>query len=114
LQGSGFTPDRALVRLRQLAAEQRSAMAHGDVEALCRICDLLPSTVAALGTTPSDAPEARAVIDHARQVQAEAEQFLSERMSQTKALLQQIARSRHSSRAYGGDTNRACRLDGTL
>jgi hypothetical protein len=114
LQGNGFTPERALIRLRQLAAEQRAAIAHGDVEALCRISDLLPATVGALGTTAPEGPGAQAIIDDARQAQVEVEQFLSDRMNHARSLLQQIARSRNSSRAYAGQTSRASRVDGTL
>ena len=114
MQGNRFTPERALIRLRQLVAEQRTAIAHGDVEALCRISDLLPITVAALGTIVPGGPEAQTIIDDARQAQVEAEQFLSERMSHARSLLQQIARSRNSSRAYAAQTQTARRVDGTL
>jgi len=114
----GLSPERALQRLQQLAREERAAVAASDVEALCRIAELLPPTMNALtgiqafrrsGVQEHQMPEylnARtpdlsAVIEEIQAAHAEAEAFLTARMSAIAEQLKQFAAARRMERVYG-------------
>lgn len=105
-----LSPERALLRLQQLAKEERAAVAAGDIEALCRIAELLPATMEALsGVQATPAPErlnARtpnraAIIQEALEAHAAAEAFLTERLKVASEQLQQHAAARRLAQTYG-------------
>lgn len=103
-------PERALLRLQQLAKEERAAVAAGDVEALCRIAELLPAAMEALSgaqaiPTPENqsarTPDLSAVIEEALDAHAAAEAFLTERLKAAAQQLQQHATARRLAQTYG-------------
>jgi hypothetical protein len=96
-----LTPERALLRLEQLAREERAAVAREDVEALCRIAELLPSAMQPLLEHPLLLSAAqRASIAEIQAAQAEAEAFLTSRMGSVSAQLKRCASVRRTTRAY--------------
>jgi hypothetical protein len=96
-----LTPERALLRLEQLAREERAAVALEDVEALCRIAELLPSTMQPLLNRPIlFSPAQKATIAEIQAAHAEAEAFLTARMKSVSAQLKQCASARRTTRAY--------------
>lgn len=96
-----LTPERALLRLEQLAREERAAVAREDVEALCRIAELLPSAMQPLLDRPLLFTAAqKASIAEIQAAQAEAEAFLITRMGSVSAQLKQCASVRRTTRAY--------------
>jgi hypothetical protein len=96
-----LSPERALLRLEQLAREQRAAVAREDVEALCRIAELLPSALQPLLDHPLPFSAAqREAIAAIQAAHAEAEAFLTDRMKSVCAQLKQVAAVRRTTRAY--------------
>lgn len=93
--------ERAMVRLRQLAKEERAAVAAGDVEALCRVTALLPAAMAHLERSgPLPVAGLSAAIEEIQASHAAAEAFLVERMQKTRATLRQFASARRVMRGY--------------
>lgn len=86
-----MTAERALVRLRQLGAEQRTAVDTDNVDLLCRIADLVPNAVEALRMRGvPDTPEARQIIAEAKNVNAMAKAFLCARMADSSKRLRSV------------------------
>jgi hypothetical protein len=110
----GLSPDRALARLRQLAVEQRAAVARNDVEMLGRIAALTQSATAALG--PDVLPghgDAAAVIGEIQAAYAESIALLRRNQDGVRRRLQQTALTRRSLGGYGQRAARSARsLDG--
>src|SRR5215470_9620607 len=97
MRPDALPPERALIRLRQLAREEQAAVAAGDVEALCRIADLLPALTESLqGAALEDGPllreaSAREAIGEAQVAHAAAEQYLTARMKEVREALKACA-----------------------
>jgi hypothetical protein len=98
----GGSSERALLRLRQLACEERAAIQAGDWEALCRISELLGSTIALISPAAARHPDAAAILREARGAQEAAEQFLAARMREVSGLLRQFSTARKATLAYAG------------
>lgn len=98
---SEMESERALIRLEQLAKEERAAVRDGDVEALCRISLLLPDATA-LAVAGSYGAEAR-LAERVESIQAAhraAESFLNMRLAETREALRQLAGGKRTLSGY--------------
>ena len=87
-----MTFDRALTRLKQMAAEQKLAILKGDAAMLCRIASLLPPAIEALqakdiNKNTSEWKDLQEILN----VQQDAEKYLSSRMNDIRERLQHSA-----------------------
>jgi hypothetical protein len=99
--GHDMPPERALLRLQQLAREERAAAEAGDAEALCRIAKLFPPAMEALnGARLSDIAGLRAAMADILSANAAAETCVSERMAAVSERLRAIHAVRRAMRAY--------------
>ncbi len=94
--------ERALIRLEQLAREERAAIAAEDVGMLCHVCTLLPDAEAKLEAAGVDGiagiGERLAEIRSAHEA---SETFLTKRMADTMEALRQFGGVRRTMRGYG-------------
>jgi hypothetical protein len=103
--------ERALCRLEQLAREERAAVLNGDVDAICRISELLPdATSSALAadhvrTTPFT-ERIEAILESHRA----AESFLAARLTETRTALRQIGGGQRAMNGYGRSAQLAGRV----
>lgn len=96
-----MSPERALLRVRQLAKEQEAAAAADDPDAVCRAAALLPATMACLSSGQIAAyPGAQADIREARRALESAESYLVGRMAQVSEALKRTASGRRAGSAY--------------
>ena len=98
--------ERALARLRQLAIEERAAVASEDFEALCHLSSLLPSATEALLVALQNVPlsslnAAAPSLTEIKSAHAAAEIFLDSQMRQVSDALKQFTTSRRAVRGYG-------------
>jgi len=98
---AGPDGDRALARLRQLAAEEKAAARRGDVDAVCHIAGLLGGAMElAESALRSGLPEAREVLREASEAHAAAEELLLSRMAAVRERLSDLRATRRATRAY--------------
>lgn len=115
---TGLTPERALLRLKQLAREERDAVVHGNIEVLCQIADLLPSVMDALTAEMFIAGgEGAALLSEIEASHKAAESYLQAQMRGVTESLRQIACTRRTLRGYSNPGmvsagNRLSQLDG--
>ena len=108
-----LSPDRALLRLRQLEREERHAVALGDVESLCRVAALLPGTVAAIdGQALMRHPDGAAIVASARASHSAAEEMLVDRMREIRRELDGRMAGRRAASGYAGRRAMNARLNG--
>ena len=94
--------ERALARLEQLAREEQAAVDAADVDAVCRISELLPDATAFV-LKGVYSPETRlreriAVIQDAHRA---AEDFLGVRLAETREALRNLNGSKRTMHGYG-------------
>ncbi|MGC8669520.1 MAG: hypothetical protein ACP5VE_15540 [Chthonomonadales bacterium] len=108
-----MSPERMLLRLKQLTLEQHAATVRGDAAMLCRIAALLQPLVQGLqAACVEPSPEAQAVLLEAVEACRQAEAFLHARMRVTAASLQRISQGRRAVSAYARRTIAGARLGG--
>lgn len=93
--------DRALARLEQLAREERAAVKIGDVEAICRISELLPdaTSIALAGAYERTEPIA-ARIEAILASHRVAETYLASRLAETRETLRQLSGGKRAVTGY--------------
>lgn len=96
-----FSPERALSRLRQLAREERAAVASGNTQALCRAAALLPATMQALeGARFHEDPALAEVIVEIQAAHEAALSYLDAEMTRTAEALRRFASARRAILGY--------------
>lgn len=102
-----MTPERALLRLQQLAREERQAIAADDVDALCRITELLPSALEALTRGGlKETPALREAIEEIQATHTAAELYLTAHLAAVADALQRCSAARRASGAYARGAGR--------
>jgi hypothetical protein len=97
--------ERALVRLEQLAREERAAVEAGDVDAICRISLLLPDATerAVAGDYGPDTRLAERV-EAIQSSHRAAEAFLNNRLAETREALRQLSGGKRIMSGYAGSS----------
>ena len=103
--------ERAILRLEQLAREEAAAVDAEDIDALCRISELLPDVTADVlnGTYPASArldDRVSAILSSHRCAEA----FLSQRISETREALRLIGGGQRASSGYGNRSSHTARI----
>ena len=94
---------RSLTRLRQLVWEEGQAVERGDIEALCRIAQLLPKATEAFRVDcRTVSAELDNILHEIRSTHARAESFLAEQMLLTAEELKRCSSGRRAFSAYQG------------
>ena len=101
-----MTPERALIRLRQITTEEKAAVSAGNIDELCRLSELLPSAIAELAsaceTSGSQAAATTAEqLDEIRTTHHVIERYIESEMRAITTQLQQFSKARTTLRAYG-------------
>jgi hypothetical protein len=92
---------RTIERLRQMAREQRAAVAADDVEALCHIASLVPRVMEQLWKDDVRyTPSMRAAIEEVLDAHRTSEAYLTRMLSEVAAKLKQCAGGRRAAHAY--------------
>jgi len=106
-----LTPERALLRLQQLAREEQRAVAVGDVDLLCRIARLLPATMEMIDRSALPGmPDAPAMIAEIQAAHSAAEAFLTGRMKDVAGTLKRYATARRVVSGYAKRPRRSVDL----
>lgn len=103
--------ERALARLEQLAKEERAAVAAGDVEAICRISELLPdATELAVGGNYGPGTRLTERVEAIQSAHRAAESFLNTRLAETREALRQLSGGKRTMSGYGRTMQRRGRI----
>ena len=107
--------ERALSRLEQLAREEQAAVEAEDVDAVCRISELLPEVTAQVlsghYSTKSRLAERVAAIQDSHSA---AERFLSLRLAETREALRLLGGGKRAASGYGRLIPQAGRVQSEL
>ncbi len=102
MQRDQMAPERAIARLRQLANEERTAVASRDIEALCQIAELLPAAVEAVRAfDPADLPHLQETMKEVQSAQALAEHLLIAELRGASRRLKRCSAGLKAMQAYG-------------
>ena len=102
---SDYPPERAFIRLGQLAREEKDAVLRQDKHELCRVAMLLQSTMHAMeGYVLPASPDCRRQVDEILEAHSMAQEFLNAEMGIIRSSLKARVNGRKSLRAYSGRT----------
>jgi hypothetical protein len=94
--------ERALARLEQLAREEQAAVDAADVDAICRISELLPEATAfVLKSVYNPETRLRERVAAIQETHRAAEEFLGARLAETREALRNLGGGRRTMHGYG-------------